>query len=171
MPQPAYISITGTKQGLISKGAFTSDSVGNIWQEGHEDECIVQAFSSNVIIPRDPQSGQPTGSRVHQPATITKYQDKASPLLWQALSTGEVLSEVTLSFWRTSTAGQQEKYFTIKWEDAVLVDGKGMIPNVLMSENSKLQDMEEWAFTYRKVTWTHEKAGTSGSDDWRKTGS
>ncbi|HJR28527.1 MAG TPA: type VI secretion system tube protein Hcp, partial [Pseudomonas sp.] len=22
-------------------------------------------------------------------------------------------------------------------------------------------------FTYRKITWTHEVSGTSGSDDWR----
>ncbi len=168
MPTPAYVAIKGEKQGDITKGAFTADSVGNLWQEGHEDESIVQAFASNVIIPRDPQSGQPTGSRVHQPATLTKYQDKASPLLWQALATGEVLTEVTLSFWRTSSKGQQEKYFTIKWEDAVLVDGKAIIPNCLLPENAQLQHMDEWSFTYRKVTWTHEKAGTSGSDDWRK---
>lgn len=168
MPTPAYVSIKGETQGEITKGAFTGDSVGNLWQEGHEDESIVQAFASNVIIPRDPQSGQPTGSRVHQPATLTKYQDKASPLLWQALAKGEVLTEVVLSFWRTSSKGQQEKYYTIKWEDAVLVDGKAIIPNCLLSENAQLQHMEEWSFTYRKVTWTHEKAGTSGSDDWRK---
>ncbi len=168
MPTPAYISITGEKQGLITKGAFTADSVGNSYQEGHEDESIVQGFLSNVIIPRDPQSGQPTGGRVHQPATFTKYQDKASPLLWQALATGEVLTTVELFFWRTSKTGQQEKYYTIKWEDAVLVDGKAMIPNCLLPENAQLQHMEDWSFTYRKVTWTHEKAGTSGSDDWRK---
>ncbi|MGU0977937.1 hypothetical protein ACSEQX_14310, partial [Pseudomonas aeruginosa] len=35
---PAYMSITGTKQGLITAGAFTEDSVGNTYQEGHEDQ-------------------------------------------------------------------------------------------------------------------------------------
>ncbi|MGU3492576.1 Hcp family type VI secretion system effector [Xanthobacteraceae bacterium A53D] len=168
MPSPAYVTIKGQKQGEITKGAFTADSVGNIWQEGHEDESIVQAFSGHAIIPRDPQSGQPTGARVHQPASITKYMDKASPLLWQALATGEVLSEVVLSLWRTSPNGTQEKYFTVKYEDAVLVDGKSLIPNALLAENAQFGHMEEWSFTYRKVTWTHEKAGTSGSDDWRK---
>ncbi|MCS9123781.1 hypothetical protein N0807_25795, partial [Pseudomonas aeruginosa] len=28
---PAYMSITGTKQGLITAGAFTEDSVGNTY--------------------------------------------------------------------------------------------------------------------------------------------
>ena len=68
MPTPAYLSLEGTKQGLITAGTFTEDSVGNIFQEGHEDQILVQAFQHQVIIPRDPQSGQPTGQqRVHQP--------------------------------------------------------------------------------------------------------
>ncbi|MCL8061316.1 type VI secretion system tube protein Hcp, partial [Pseudomonas aeruginosa] len=62
-------------------GAFTEDSVGNTYQEGHEDQVMVQGFNHEVIIPRDPQSGQPTGQRVHKPVVITKVFDKASPLL------------------------------------------------------------------------------------------
>ncbi|MDP5566664.1 type VI secretion system tube protein TssD, partial [Pseudomonas aeruginosa] len=53
-------------------GAFTEDSVGNTYQEGHEDQVMVQGFNHEVIIPRDPQSGQPTGQRVHKPVVITK---------------------------------------------------------------------------------------------------
>ncbi|WP_446934564.1 type VI secretion system tube protein TssD, partial [Pseudomonas aeruginosa] len=61
MATPAYMSITGTKQGLITAGAFTEDSVGNTYQEGHEDQVMVQGFNHEVIIPRDPQSGQQQG--------------------------------------------------------------------------------------------------------------
>ena len=86
MPTPAYLSITGVKQGLITAGTFTQDSVGNIYQEGHEDQILVQAFAHQVIIPRDPQSGQPTGQRVHKPLMISKVFDKSSPLLFSALS-------------------------------------------------------------------------------------
>ena len=53
MAIPAYMSVTGEKQGLITAGAFTADSVGNTYQEGHEDQVMVQAFSHDVIIPRD----------------------------------------------------------------------------------------------------------------------
>ncbi len=92
MATPAYMSITGTKQGLITAGAFTEDSVGNTYQEGHEDQVMVQGFNHEVIIPRDPQSGQPTGQRVHKPVVITKVFDKASPLLLAALTSGERLT-------------------------------------------------------------------------------
>lgn len=167
MPVPAYIKISGQTQGNITQGAFTADSVGNVYQEGHEDECLVQAMDGTVKIPRDPQSGQPTGTRVHEPAGFTKTFDKASPLLWQALASGEVL-QIEQRFYRTAMTGQQEHYFTIKWTDAVLVDGKAYMPNCLDPACQQFQHMEDWKFTYRKIEWTHEKCGTSGSDDWRK---
>ena len=34
MPTPCYISIEGKTQGNITAGAFTSDSVGNIFVQG-----------------------------------------------------------------------------------------------------------------------------------------
>ena len=166
MPIPGYLSITGAKQGKISSGAFNAQSVGNIYQSGHEDTCLIEAMTCHVIIPRDPQSGQPTGMRVHQPSTVTKVFDKASPLLWQALCTGETL-QMELDFYRINTTGAQEKYYTIKWTDGVLVDGNGFMPNCLDPASANYTNMETWSFTYRKIEWEHVIAGTSGSDDWR----
>ncbi len=51
MPTPCYISITGQTQGNITAGAFTADSVGNIYVQGHEDEMLVQEFLHNVTVP------------------------------------------------------------------------------------------------------------------------
>ena len=67
MPTPCYISIKGQPQGHITAGAFTADSVGDIFVEGHEDEMLVQEFSHIVTVPTDPQSGQPSGQRIHKP--------------------------------------------------------------------------------------------------------
>lgn len=167
MPTPAYMSVTGTTQGLITQAAFTADSVGNVYQEGHEDEVIVQAFQHEVIIPRDPQSGQPTGPRVHQPVVITKVFDKSSPLLYEALTRGEVLTEVVIKWYRTSMAGTQEHYFTHKLTDAVIVDIDASMPNCQDPNVAHFTHLEKVAMTYRKIEWTHEIAGTSGSDDWR----
>lgn len=166
MSQPSYVKVSGATQGEISKGAFTADSVGNIYQEGHEDELFCQSVSYEVSIPRDPQSGQPTGQRVHQPARILKYVDKASPMLMQALASGEML-QFEVTFFRTSTAGKQEKYYTVKFTDATLVHYRQNTPNPLEATNGAFRDMEELGFTYRKIDVTHDIAGTSGSDDWR----
>ncbi len=166
MANVAYMSISGSTQGDITADATTADSIGNNWQEGHESESLVYKFESNAIVPRDPNSGTAIGTRRHQPTTIIKPLDKASPLMWQALATGESL-EITINFWRTSTAGVQEHYYTIKYTDAVLVEGKTILPDVFDDANASRGDQEQWSFTYRKAEWTHEKAGTSASDDWR----
>ena len=124
MATPAYMSVTGEKQGLITAGAFTADSVGNTYQEGHEDQVMVQGFSHQVIIPRDPQSGQPTGQRIHRPVCITKVFDKASPLLLAALTSGERMTSIEIKWYRTSAAGTQEHYYTTTLEDAIIVEIK-----------------------------------------------
>ncbi len=164
------MSITGTKQGLITAGAFTEDSVGNTYQEGHEDQVMVQGFNHEVIIPRDPQSGQPTGQRVHKPVVITKVFDKASPLLLAALTSGERLTKVEIQWYRTSAAGTQEHYYTTVLEDAIIVDIKDYMHNCQDPGNAHFTHLEDVHFTYRKITWTHEVSGTSGSDDWRSAG-
>ncbi|MDA8138483.1 MAG: Hcp family type VI secretion system effector [Desulfobacteraceae bacterium] len=167
MPTPAYLKLTGTNQGEITKGTFTQESVGNVYQEGHEDEILVQAFDHTVTIPRDPQSGQPTGQRVHKPLSITKVFDKSSPLLYTALTTGEKLTKCQIRFFRTSADGQQEHYFTIELEDAIIVDINAHMPNCQDPASAHFTHMENVQFTYRKITWSHEVSGTSGSDDWR----
>jgi type VI secretion system secreted protein Hcp len=167
MPTPAYLSIAGSTQGNITEGAFTEDSVGNIYQEGHENEILVEAFSHTVTVPTDPQSGQPTGQRVHQPLTITKVFDKSSPMLYKALTTGERLPTCELKWYRTSKTGTQEHYFTIRLEDAIITNITGRMPNCQDPNQAHFTQLEDVSFSYRKITWTHEIASTSGEDDWR----
>ena len=114
MPTPCYISIKGQTQGDITAGAFTADSVGDIFVEGHEDEMMVQEFDHIVTVPTDPQSGQPSGQRVHKPFKFTVALNKAVPLMYNALASGEKITEVELKWYRTSVEGKQEHYFSTK---------------------------------------------------------
>lgn len=167
MPTPAFMSIEGSNQGKITAGTFTEDSVGNIYVEGHEDEILVQAFDHSVIIPRDPQSGQPTGQRVHQPLTITKVFDKSSPLLYNAMTSGERLTTCVIKWYRTSATGTQEHYFTIALQDAIIVSMKARMPNCQDPGMAHFTHLEDVSFSYRQIEWTHEIGGTTGIDDWR----
>ena len=167
MPTPAYMSITGTNQGNITQGAFTAESVGNIYQEGHEDEVLVEAFEHDVTLPRDPQSGQPSGQRVHKPVIITKVFDKSSPLLYNALTSGEVLSTVEIKWYRTSMEGKQEHYFTTRLTDATIVDMNLHMPHCQDPAQREFTQLLAVSLAYRKVEWEHIKSGTSGADDWR----
>jgi type VI secretion system secreted protein Hcp len=161
------MAIKAARQGMITAGAFTADSVGNTYQEGHEDQIMVQGFQHQVIVPRDPQSGQPTGQRVHQPLIITKVFDRVSPLLLAALTSGELMEQVVIQWYRTSTKGTQEHYYTTKLEDAIIVEIKDYMHNCQDPGNAHFTHLEDVHFTYRKISWNHEISKTTGSDDWR----
>ncbi|MCU1726892.1 Hcp family type VI secretion system effector [Pseudomonas sp. 7P_10.2_Bac1] len=168
MPTPAYIKIQGKTQGLITQGAFTADSVGNVFVEGHEDQILVQEIDHLISTPTDPQSGQPSGQRVHGPFTFACALNKATPLLYQALATGEMLPSVEVDWYRTSTEGKQEKFFSTKLEDAVIVAIDTKLPHAQNPANSDYTQLIKVSMSYRKIVWEHSISGTEGSDDWRK---
>ena len=166
MPIPCYLTLSGSNQGDMSKGATGADSVGTMSKSDHEDEIQVQAFKMNMTVPKDPQSGQPTGRRIHTGVTLTKVLDKSSPMIMQALATGEQIEKATFKFFRTSTSGTQEHYYTIELEEGLITDVTTWFPNALQPENAPLGHMEDVSLSYKKITATHEVAGTSGADDW-----
>lgn len=168
MPTPAYIKIIGKTQGNITAGAFTSASVGNVFVEGHEDEILVQEIKHEVAVPTDPQSGQPSGLRIHRPFIFTSSLNKATPLMYQALANGELLPTVEVNWYRTSVEGKQEHFFTTTLEDAIIVNINTVLPHALDKENENYTQLIEVALAYRKITWLHDVANTLGSDDWRK---
>ncbi len=68
--------------------------------DGVAGEIEVNSWSwgvSNVTGPRDSASGQATGKRQHQPLMIKKSIDKATPLLFKAMSNGTHYKTVTLT--------------------------------------------------------------------------
>lgn len=168
MPTPCYITIEGQTQGNITAGAFTAESVGDIFVEGHEDEMLVQAFKHEVSVPTDPQSGMPSGQRVHKPFKITVALNKAVPLMYNALSSGEKLTNVEMKWYRTSVEGKQEHYFTTALEGATIVNIDCAMPHCQDPANADFTQLVEVSISYRKITWDHVSAGTSGADDWRK---
>jgi len=168
MSTPCFVSIKGKTQGNITEGAYTLESVGQGFVEGHEDEMIVQAVQHEVLVPTDPQTGQPSGQRQHKPLILTIALNKAIPLLYNALASGETLTEVVLKWYRTSPDGKQEHYFTTSLEDATIVDIDLNMPNSQDPALASFTQIINVNLAYRKISWEHTVCGTSGADDWRK---
>ncbi len=168
MPTPCYIGIEGIVQGPITLGVSNRESVGNVYIEGHDDEILAQEIEHEVMVPTDPQSGQPSGQRVHKPFVFTSAINKATPLLYQALVNGEQLSEVEIRWYRTNGDGKQEHFFTTSLVDATIVNIKTILPHAQNIENQHYTQLIKVSMAYRKITWSHEISTTTGSDDWRK---
>jgi type VI secretion system secreted protein Hcp len=164
MPNPIYVWFKGATQGVISgHGSWTGEDD----QKGREDSCLVHEFASDIEIPVDLATGQASGRRRHKPIHLSKRIDKASPKLFQALCTAEVLTEVRFEFYRHDQMGKQEKYYTIKLTQAVIVDMKQWFPITHDQSKTHYQHMESVSLTYRKIEWTWEKGGITSMDDWQ----
>lgn len=157
MANHGYMTITGKSQGLISGGCSTQDSIGNKCQSGHTDEIMVLSYSHNMV--NIGNINKPT----HGPIVITKNVDKSSPLLAQALSSREEI-DCTISFYRVSSFGMQEKFYSVSIKGGVVADLTLEMPHAILQHDSEPQ--EHMAIRYREITWTHHAAGTSGYSTW-----
>lgn len=158
MALTSYMAVKGKSQGDIK---------GDCPQGGDKkDKIMVYSINHAVEIPRDPDTGQPKGSRVHRPFTIMKHKDNSSPMLFKACCTGEQC-DVTIDQYRIKADGTEEKYFTIKMEEAIVVTVREYTPMTFLAENKSYSDMEEVAFTYSKITWTYNDGNIEYVDDWK----
>lgn len=160
MANHGYMTITGKTQGLISAGCSTQNSIGNKYQLAYADEIMVLSYSHNML--NIGNINKPT----HNPVFITKNVDKSSPLLAQALASREQLN-CTISFYRVSSFGIQEKFYTISLNGGVIADLTLEVPHAILQNDAEPQ--EHMAIRYREITWTHHLAGTSGHSEWGDT--
>ena len=159
MALTAYMKVKGKKQGDIK---------GDCPQGGDKkDTILLYQVDHNVEIPKDTHTGLPTGQRIHHPLTVTKHKDQATPKLFQATCTGEQC-DVTLDYYRIKADGMEEKYFTIKLEEAIVVNMREYTPMTFLPDNKPFMDMEEVSFTYSKITWTYNDGNVEHADDWKK---
>ncbi|CND85249.1 hemolysin-coregulated protein [Yersinia nurmii] len=97
MANSIYLTLSGNKQGLISAGCSSVDSIGNKGQESHLDKIFIYSLSHSMT--REQNAS-------HHPITIKKPIDKSSPLLAVAISDNELLT-ATFDCYRTNQSGAQ----------------------------------------------------------------
>jgi type VI secretion system secreted protein Hcp len=164
MALQAYLNLKGQRQGEIK---------GSVTQKGREGKIAVIAVSHEIISPRDPASGLPTGKRMHKPFVVTKELDKSSPLLYNSLVNNENIPDWQLQFWTpqikaTTGSGNEVQHYTVKLTNANIASIAFRMANNKNPELMKYAEYEEVAFTYQKVGWTWNDGGVSAEDDWEQ---
>lgn len=149
-----YMTLNGVKQGLMSAGCCSLDSIGNKAQIAHLDQIMIYELSHSITRQQNAN---------HNPVTITKPIDKSSPLLGKAISENEIL---TCDFYvhQTNRFGINELFYKIKLTQARLVDLHLMLPHTV--NNNRGLPQEKMSLTYETITWEHITAGTSAYSLW-----
>jgi type VI secretion system secreted protein Hcp len=159
-----FVAIKGKKQ-----GAFKGESA----IDAHKSKIEGLAFEYEVKSPRDLTTGQASGKRQHQPITIVKEWGAATPQLFTACVTNEVLPEVTFEFVRTNENGEEYTFHKIKLTDATISTvrqftsgGSDAASSAKHSASGDTKEMEAVSFTFRKIEVESVLAKTSALDDW-----
>ncbi|WP_320826039.1 type VI secretion system tube protein TssD [Reinekea sp.] len=168
MATDIFMSIETEEGDSITEGACTKESIGAYFKSEHEDEIYVVGFAQKGSIATDRLSGQITSSRRHEYLRITKLIDKSSPLLYQLLAEPKGLT-CSIMFFRsadTGSDGQPVHYYSIELEGAKVVEIETISPNMLDPRFDDMMPYEEVKFTFNSITWNHETASSTSTDNW-----
>ncbi len=151
-----YLKLTGDKQGLISAGCSSVDSICNKAQLSHYDQIMVMGLTHGMTRVQNIN---------HQAVTMIKPLDKSSPLLGKAISENETLT-CEFSFYRTTRAGINECYYKVKLTNAHIAAIHLRVPHTV--NDSEGQPEEALDLNYESITWEHCTAGTSAYSLWHE---
>jgi type VI secretion system secreted protein Hcp len=150
-----YLFVKGQKSGVIK---------GGVTVKGQEGAILVDSVSHEIVSPRDPASGLPTGQRQHKPIVLTVRVDKSWALLYNVLTTNENLSQVELRVLAPSANGQVTVQRRVLLTNANIADIKQY--TVDGTNGSADHDELQISLTYQKIQWTWTDGGITASDDW-----
>lgn len=151
-----YVTINGAKT-----GKFASEATGNL----RDGKIMVIAVSHEIVSPRDHASGLPTGKRQHGAITIVKEWGPASPQLFAALCTNEVLSTVLLEYIETDATGKERVTSTIKLTNAHIVTANERWSfGATQTGSSGGSNAHSLSMTYQKIEWTY--GSIMAEDSW-----
>lgn len=157
MALSAYLTLTSTHLGPIE---------GSVTQSGREGSIEVFGMRHAIISPRAPSRGRPIGKRLHKPYSITKAVDVSSPILHAVLTQNEVLTDVTLRFFRPAPAGDEEEVFMVRLRNATISSIQTRLQNTQNPRFGSYPMFEEIAFVYQRIEWTWLEGQVTSEDDW-----
>jgi type VI secretion system secreted protein Hcp len=144
-------------------GLFRGESTA----KGRENSMEGLRFSSQVTSPRDVATGLPSGKRQHSPITFTKMWGPASPQIFQACVTNEVLPTVKFEFWRAIPGGKEVIYQTITLTNASISSVRRYIGVAAGGDPPDPRALEDVSFTFQKIEiQDNAMGGTAAMDDW-----
>lgn len=154
----SYMSVNNADVGNI---------LGEVTESGDKtDRHSVYEIHHQIEIPTDVNTGLPTGSRKHHPFIVTTKINRGLPFFYQALTNGSP-STVEIDYYRITDTGAEEKYFTVRLEDVIILNIQHDKLNVLNPENEPYPDMVSLSFSYSKITWIYHEYNIVISDDWK----
>lgn len=109
-------------------------------------------FEEGMEVPYDKESGYPVGAYGVLPVTFTCALDETYAAFRKIASRGEQLT-VTADYYRLKTDGTLEKYYTVSYED-VLIISVGTVSAAGNGSSNSFAQQTKVSFTYQRAVFT-----------------
>jgi len=154
-------------QGYISTCEATKNGKieGSCDQENHKKAMMIYEFDFTAYIPSEKYDTAATGRRVYEPIRFVKEIDGATPLLMNALATGDTIKKLVFECWHIAN-GIEELYYKITLENATITKVHQFKKLTLDPALSHLNDMEEVFVRFGHIAMEHVIAKKAMDDNW-----
>ena len=159
-----HVCFFPTANGKQIKGDSTQTSLGR-------QDCIeCLSYEQAGATPFEPSTGQASGRRQYTPLKITKRIDKASPLLWQAMTQNQKVEGV-FKFYRPNPTGDgtTEQFFSVQIGKGFIASIRQFVEDTLAPTESYEPPMEELTLIFHEIQWTYTNGGVQHEDKWSES--
>jgi type VI secretion system secreted protein Hcp len=156
MAERAFITISGQVQ-----GTFAGDGSGG----KNKDRIRIYSYAFSGQSLRDPATGHASGKRQYHPVVVTKEWGAASPQIWTAFATNELLTEVLIEFIGTNPHGLEQVDHSIKLTNTTITEVRDYTERVPPPDGTEMRPLDEVSFVFEKIEM-HDKSGKEFTDDW-----
>jgi type VI secretion system secreted protein Hcp len=141
------------------------DIKGDTTRKGREGSIECLYYEQGAAAPRDLVTGLATGKRTYQPLVVRKRIDAASPVLWKAFRTNQVIDAV-FRFYRPSpvTPVMPVQFYTVEIHGGRIVSMRDILPDALTPATASQPPLEEVTFAFKTITWTFTDGGITDMD-------
>ena len=150
----AYVSIKGQKQGQFAGDGSDRQNANRI---------RITGFWFSGESPRDAATGQASGKRQYHPILIRKSWGEASPEIYEAFATSEVLTSVLIEFITTNPKGIADVDHSFSLTNASISAVRELTESTPPTYDS--EELEEVSFTFQKIE-IKDKSGKVFLDNW-----
>ena len=141
---------------------------GSVSIAGREGSCEVIEFDHELRMPIDSDDGTITGTRKHEPMTITMKRDKAITYLYKAVANGQTLKKVDVVWYEIDDTGAEVEYYRHTLEDVKITSIKPKMFNCKDLDKERYPHLEVVSLKYGAIAWKTADGNLSYRDTWNE---
>lgn len=120
--------------------------------------AMVESYQHTIEVPADELTARAAGRRVHSPFLVRKRVDKATPLLYRAMTASETIPRVRIRVPTSGGRSGEPVMITLTNARIVAIESSSRPDETLAHE--------EIAFVYERIQWTSADGTIEHTDDW-----